>query len=572
MTVASSFTDKVYQINGTATSFSWGQDVDTQYGSLVVTEETASTNGEVVTTYTEGTDYEIVNKNVVFYTAPSDTTHYIHITRSTYRGQPVEFIEGENFPAEDYEDSLDRILMIEQEQDKAISDEETARIAADTDLQNQITAEVSRAKGVEGTLSNLTTTAKSNLVSAINEVDADVATINATLATYGDIVTHDVEEFATAAQGAKADTALQPADLGNAELDIQENGSSLGKFTANSKSDKTINITVPTTASDVGALPNSTKYGKSLSVSLNETTYVLTMLLKDQDGTTLSTQTVDLPLESVIVSGTYDSGTQSIVLTLDSGDTITIPVGDLVSGLQTEITSSNKLSADLVDDTSTTNKFVTASDKTTWSGKQDALVSGTNIKTINNTSILGSGDITVGGSSLPTQTGNAGKFLTTDGTDASWGNALTNTATGTDSLTILGNAGHANCTMIGLNSKSTNPNSTAIGMNSWSNQGFSGGYMAGLIKHGAYGVFLGQKTDGYGNYGVAIGYQVEADGNYSIQLGAGLNGAKVTNSEANTMKVCLGGTNYTLIDSTGQIPSAMLTSTLGDIETLLAAI
>ena len=52
------------------------------------------------------------------------------------------------------------------------------------------------------------------------------------------------------------------------------------------------------------------------------------------------------------------------------------------------------------------------------SGKQATLVSGTNIKTINNNSILGSGNITI--DSLPSQSGNAGKYLTTDGTDASW--------------------------------------------------------------------------------------------------------------------------------------------------------
>lgn len=34
-----------------------------------------------------------------------------------------------------------------------------------------------------------------------------------TIATYGNIVTHNVSEFATAAQGAKADTAVQPGDL-----------------------------------------------------------------------------------------------------------------------------------------------------------------------------------------------------------------------------------------------------------------------------------------------------------------------------------------------------------------------
>ena len=53
-----------------------------------------------------------------------------------------------------------------------------------------------------------------------------------------------------------------------------------------------------------------------------------------------------------------------------------------------------------------------------WKTWQEPLVSGTNIKTVNNTSLLGSGNITI--DSLPTQTGNSGKFLTTDGSSASW--------------------------------------------------------------------------------------------------------------------------------------------------------
>lgn len=51
-------------------------------------------------------------------------------------------------------------------------------------------------------------------------------------------------------------------------------------------------------------------------------------------------------------------------------------------------------------------------------GAQPTLVSGTNIKTVNGTSLLGSGNITI--DSLPAQAGNNGKFLSTDGTDASW--------------------------------------------------------------------------------------------------------------------------------------------------------
>lgn len=173
----------------------------------------------------------------------------------------------------------------------------------------------------------------------------------------------------------------------------------------------------------------ATNTGATIELSINSSTYVMTMNLKNSAGTTISTGTVDLPLESVVVNGSYDSTNKKIILTLQSGSTIDIPVGDLVSGLQSEITSSNKLSADLIDDTNTTNKLTNANEKSTWnakydlpsggipstdlssavqtslgkadtaiqdiSGKQDTLVSGTNIKTINSTSLLGSGDITI---------------------------------------------------------------------------------------------------------------------------------------------------------------------------------
>ena len=45
--------------------------------------------------------------------------------------------------------------------------------------------------------------------------------------------------------------------------------------------------------------------------------------------------------------------------------------------------------------TDSTHRFVTDTEKSTWGAKQDALVSGTNIKTINGSSVVGSGDITI---------------------------------------------------------------------------------------------------------------------------------------------------------------------------------
>ena len=65
-----------------------------------------------------------------------------------------------------------------------------------------------------------------------------------------------------------------------------------------------------------------TNTGSLIDLEINQTTYVVTLSLKDQDGNVISTDTIDLPLENVVVSGSYDSTNQKIVLTLQSGDTI----------------------------------------------------------------------------------------------------------------------------------------------------------------------------------------------------------------------------------------------------------
>lgn len=176
-------------------------------------------------------------------------------------------------------------------------------------------------------------------------------------------------DLATVATSGDYDDLTDKPTIGNATLTIQKNGTSAGTFTANATSNKTINITVPTTAADVSALPASTKYGASIAVSINTTDYKVTTTLKDQDGNTLgAAQVIDLPLESVVVNGSYDNTNKKIVLTLQNGNTIDIPVADLVAGLQSEITSSNKLSSDLVDDTNHTHKFMTSAEKTKLSG------------------------------------------------------------------------------------------------------------------------------------------------------------------------------------------------------------
>ena len=117
-----------------------------------------------------------------------------------------------------------------------------------------------------------------------------------------------------------------------------------------------------------------TQTGNKIDLEINSSTYVLTAKLYDKNNNLISTSTgIDLPLETMVVGARYDDTTKSIILTLKNGQEVSFSVADLVSGLQTEITSTNKLNADLVDDTNSTNKFVSASDITNWNNKQNAL-------------------------------------------------------------------------------------------------------------------------------------------------------------------------------------------------------
>lgn len=105
--------------------------------------------------------------------------------------------------------------------------------------------------------------------------------------------------------------------------DVKVNGTSL------TKEGKAVNIDLSGYETKAGAKA----YAKSLEVSMNSSTYVLTFTLKDANGNTLSTQSVDLPSESAVVGGTYDNNNKRIVLLLQSGQTINVPVSDLISGL-----------------------------------------------------------------------------------------------------------------------------------------------------------------------------------------------------------------------------------------------
>ena len=137
-----------------------------------------------------------------------------------------------------------------------------------------------------------------------------------------------------------------------------------------------------------GSGGDSSEYAHSLELTINSQTYVMTATLKNTSGEALGTpQTIDLPLETMVIGGSYDDTTKKVILTLKNGNTVDFSVADLVSGLQTEITSTNKLNSDLINDTNQNNKFVTTAEKTKIANAltEETYNAGKQVQTGNNT-------------------------------------------------------------------------------------------------------------------------------------------------------------------------------------------
>ena len=113
-------------------------------------------------------------------------------------------------------------------------------------------------------------------------------------------------------------------------------------------------------------------------------------------------QETDIPL-----SGIFDPTNYVSVDTFTAYTAAT----DTVIGGKASQSDLDSVSGAVTAHTADTTIHVTSSDKSTWSGKQDALVSGTNIKTINNESILGSGNISIEGGNKVEVSGTTLVFL-----------------------------------------------------------------------------------------------------------------------------------------------------------------
>lgn len=77
--------------------------------------------------------------------------------------------------------------------------------------------------------------------------------------------------------------------------------------------------------------------GSNVAISIDPSTYVMTLSLKNTSGVVLSTATVDLPLESMILGGSYADGVLSLRIKNTDGhvddNVINIDISNLIDGL-----------------------------------------------------------------------------------------------------------------------------------------------------------------------------------------------------------------------------------------------
>lgn len=89
-----------------------------------------------------------------------------------------------------------------------------------------------------------------------------------------------------------------------------------------------------------------TTIADAIVLSINPDTYVMSATLKKGNTVIAESNTIDLPLETMVVGGSYDASTKKVILTLKNGQTVEFSVADLVSGLLSSVSHDDSLSGD----------------------------------------------------------------------------------------------------------------------------------------------------------------------------------------------------------------------------------
>lgn len=358
------------------------------------------------------------------------------LTAETNRATNAEGVLQTNITAEE-----NRAKGVEQQLSSSIDSNHQAISNHVSDKNNP--HEVTKAQVGLGNVENITpadmpmsTATKTYVDNADNGLQGQITTINTTIGGYGNIVTHNVSEFATASQGALADTALQPND------NISELTNNLNYQTA-------------------------TQVANSIAVETNNRESADNNLQSQIDAIVSASDVFD-------IVGTYAE--------LQAYDISTVPVNDIIKVLEdsthggaatyyrciennnvkswsyigSEGASYTKAEADnrFVPQTRTVNNKALSSNIILTASDVGALPSSTVIPTVNN----GQLDIQVNGSSIATFTANQSGNTTANVVvpdSATWGN-------------ITGTLSNQTDLQIALNSKydASNPNGYITGINS----------------------------------------------------------------------------------------------------------
>lgn len=77
-----------------------------------------------------------------------------------------------------------------------------------------------------------------------------------------------------------------------------------------------------------------TETGSKIELNINSSDFKMNAILKDKNGNVIDTSNeIDLPLETMVVSASYDNDAKELVITLQNGTETRVPVSSLIDGL-----------------------------------------------------------------------------------------------------------------------------------------------------------------------------------------------------------------------------------------------
>ena len=171
--------------------------------------------------------------------------------------------------------------------------------------------------GLYGELNGKNESLSLSVTNAVNTANSasSVASVAKNTADAATILVSEAKNLATSASTSAGEALKKAEDL------------------SSTKADKT----------ELEGLSSVEETGNKLDVSMDTSTYVITIKLLNKANSVLSTKTIDLPLETFIVGASYNELTKSIEFTLKNGTKLTVSVADIVNGLVTDEIFNNKV-------------------------------------------------------------------------------------------------------------------------------------------------------------------------------------------------------------------------------------